>query len=160
MESCIQKIFNKNVEQRFDKETEEKTKKINQFLEKNPSMRNHFKKTLKNLNLKTSKKKRIEEYRRVLCNPGCKGTHFEKGPPDKLSASFAKTLKKKDLIEYELSVRKELFGNKTNILQDDFYKELDANTVRKLKKKGAVSGCYRGGLTAYHLLAPLLKLKR
>ena len=155
MDKCIQKIFNKKLEKKFIKEIEEKTKKVKQFLERHPSDAKHFKKTLKNLNLKQSKKKRIEEYRTTLCNPGCKGTVFEKGPPDKLSASFVKKLKKKDLIEYQLSVRKELFGDKTNILQNDFYQELDANTVKKLKKKGAVSGCYRGGLIASHLLTPL-----
>jgi len=52
---------------------------------------------------------------------------------------------------------KKLFNKKEkNFLKKSFYKVLDAETVKNLKKNGATSGCYRGGLTAFHLIRPLL----
>jgi len=161
---CIQKIFNKKTEKAFEKDFEKQKKRLKLFIETHPNtpIANNFKKTLKNMNLKKSKKKRIDEYRNTLCNPGCKDTVFEPGPPDKLTSSYIKKLKKepkakeKGLVEYQLSIRKELFGKNTNVLKDGFYQALDSDTVKKLKKKGAISGCYRGGLIAYHLLEPLL----
>ena len=112
------------------------------------------------MNLKKAKKKRMEDYRKTMCNPTCKGTLFESGEPTKLSSSFLKELKKtsktKDAIDYSLTLRKEIFGKKNTVLKNGFYEKLDAETVKNLKKKGAISGCYRGGLSGYDLIRPLL----
>jgi len=170
MSDCVKKLFNKQREKNFEKEFEERLKKMKDYIQANPNTPNakYFKKTLKKMNLKKMKKKRIDDYRKTMCNPTCKNTLFESGDPDKLSPSFIKELKKisktksitksmtKDAEEYQLSLRKEIFGKKNNVLKNGFYEKLDAETVTNLKKKGATSGCYRGGLSAYDLIRPLL----
>jgi hypothetical protein len=162
MSDCVKKLFNKEREKKFDQEFQERQTKMKQYIQANPNTPNatYFKKTLKNMNRKKSKKKRIEDYRKTMCNPTCKNTLFEAGDPDKLPASFLKELKKisksKDALDYQLGLRKEIFGKKKNVLKDGFYEKLDKETVTNLKKKGATSGCYRGGLSAYDLIRPLL----
>jgi hypothetical protein len=164
MSQCVKKLFNKKREKLFEKEFEEQKKKLDLFIKtypNSPGIKN-FKKTLKNMNLKKSKKKRMDDYRKTMCNPTCKNTVFESGDPNKLTSSFIKQLKKEPnakkngLVDYQLSIRKEIFGKEDNVLKDGFYKVLDAETVKNLKKNGATSGCYRGGLTAFHLIRPLL----
>jgi hypothetical protein len=162
MSDCVKKLFNKEREKKFMKEFEERVKKMKDYIQANPNTPNakYFKKTLKKMNLKKLKKKRIEDYRKTMCNPTCKNTLFESGDPNQLSSSFIKELKKitktKDAVDFQLGLRKEIFGKKTNVLKDGFYEKLDAETVKNLKKKGATSGCYRGGLSAYDLIRPLL----
>ena len=162
MSDCVKKLFNKQREAQFEKEFAERQKKMKDYIQANPNTSNakYFKKTLKKMNLKKSKKKRIEDYRKTMCNPTCKYTVFESGDPNQLPTSFLKELKKvtktKDAVEFQLSVRKDIFGKKTNVLKNGFYEKLDAETVKNLKKKGAISGCYRGGLSAYDLIRPLL----
>jgi len=38
-------------------------------------------------------------------------------------------------------MRSDIFGNKTNVLKNDFYEKLPQTIVKKLKKEGAISGC-------------------
>ena len=162
MSDCVKKLFNKEREKLFDKEFEERVKKMKDYIKTNPNTpnANYFKKTLKNMNRKKLKKKRIDDYRKTMCNPTCKNTLFESGDPNQLPPSFIKELKKitktKDAVEYQLALRKEIFGKKNNVLKNGFYEKLDKETVNNLKKRGATSGCYRGGLTAYDLIRPLL----
>jgi hypothetical protein len=162
MSDCVKKLFNKEREKQFDKEFKERQIKMKEYIKANPNTPNakYFKKTLKNMNLKKLKKKRIQDYRNTMCNPTCKGTLFESGDADKLPPSFLKELKKitktKDAVDYQLGLRKEIFGKKNNVLKNGFYEKLDAETVNNLKKRGATSGCYRGGLSAYDLIRPLL----
>ena len=37
-----------------------------------------------------------------------------------------------------------MFGNKTTVLKNGFYEKLTSKTVKKLKEKGALSGCTIG----------------
>jgi hypothetical protein len=88
----------------------------------------------------------------VYCNPGCKNTIFESGKdfPKSLEKKLMdnktlKTLKNKKLNKMLLSLskdmRKNIFGNNTNVLNEDFYKKLNKKLVSSLKKEGALSGC-------------------
>jgi hypothetical protein len=67
-----------------------------------------------------------------------------------------KAVPSKDGIKHHLALRKEIFGKKTTVLKDGFYEKLDKETVTNLKKNGATSGCYRGGIDGYDLIRPLL----
>lgn len=76
----------------------------------------------------------------LFCNPGCKGTFLE--PGNKLTPAYYKKYKdNKDLIKIFENNRKELFGDKTNVLIDDFYEKAPKKFVDKLKKDGAISLC-------------------
>jgi len=149
MNQCVQTLFSKQREKKFEKELEERKTKMKEYIKANPNTPNakYFKKTLKNMNVKKLKKKRIEEYRKTMCNPTCKGTLFESGEPTKLPSSFVKELKKvsktKDAQEYQLALRKEIFGKKNTVLKNGFYEKLDAEPVKNIKKKDSISGCYR-----------------
>jgi len=162
MSQCVQKLFNKEREKLFEQEFKDRQIKMKAYIKEYPKSGNvkYFKKMLKNMTLKKMKKKRIDDYRKTMCNPTCKSTLFESGDADKLPASFIKELKKisksKDALDYQLGLRKEIFGKKNTVLKNGFYEKLDKETVTNLKKKGATSGCYRGGLSAYDLIRPLL----
>jgi len=136
-EACLQKVYN---EKAVDKMYKDRKAMLNALAKMMPKGKNQTLKTLDQF-----RKEKKEEYRKFFCNPGCKHTVFEAGPANKLSNTFAKSLKKKNknsnLTNYQLSRRKELFGKNTNILEDSFYKGLDAKTRKKLKKHGAISGC-------------------
>jgi hypothetical protein len=43
--------------------------------------------------------------------------------------------------EIHLAERKKIFGTQTQVLENGFYKGLNKQTVKKLRTKGAVSGC-------------------
>ena len=45
------------------------------------------------------------------------------------------------LTKLQKQTKKELFGDKDNVLQDGFYEKLGRVKVNKLKKNGATSGC-------------------
>ena len=76
----------------------------------------------------------------LFCNPGCKGTFLE--PGNKLTPAYYKKYKdNKDLIKIFENDRQELFGDKTNVLIDDFYEKAPKKFVDKLKKEGAISLC-------------------
>jgi hypothetical protein len=101
----------------------------------------------KKLNSKESKKKTLEGCKNTYCNIGCKGTMFESGSevPKELYAK----LKNKELAEafkplYETQ-RKNLFGKKTNVLNDNFYEKISPAMVKQMKKDGALSGCVNPG---------------
>jgi hypothetical protein len=81
---------------------------------------------------------------KIYCNEGCKNTILEDGAPDKLSIGLKKVFKNnKQLIRLMENTRKTLFGNKTTVLKDDFFKGIKAKSLKKLKKEGAISGCAR-----------------
>jgi hypothetical protein len=76
----------------------------------------------------------------LFCNPGCKGTFLE--PGNKLTPEYYKKFKdNKELIKIFENDRKELFGDRTNVLIDDFYEKASTKFVEKLKKEGAISLC-------------------
>lgn len=74
----------------------------------------------------------------IFCNPGCKDTLFESGT--KMPKSI-KNRTKKIWLKYINETRNKRFGNKTNVLVDDFYEKLKPYEVAKYKKDGAISGC-------------------
>jgi hypothetical protein len=89
----------------------------------------------------TLKKQCIQAY----CNPGCKNNLFQNGKtmPRAVYTTFKGKNPKaraffKNLIN---STRKSIFGNKTSVLKNSFYKKLSAKNVTRAKKQGALSGC-------------------
>jgi hypothetical protein len=101
------------------------------------------------------KKKIMQTCMEIHCNPGCKNTIFEKGTD--LSSSMIKVLEKKytrkkqndkdkkDLLQYIVEGKKKekkaLFGNRDNVITNDFYEKLNKKRIREMKKNGAISGC-------------------
>jgi hypothetical protein len=74
-----------------------------------------------------------------FCNPGCKGTIFQNNKfPKELVDKFSKHEDGEMTLKLLKKMRKNLFKGKKTILKNGFYEELP---VKKLKKKGAVSGC-------------------
>ncbi len=84
----------------------------------------------------------MDHCKRTYCNPNCKSTFYEAG--NKLSKSFIKRTKVKRMKSIEKwwnTRRKEFFGNKTNILKDNFYEKIPKRDVNEMKQLGAISGC-------------------
>ena len=82
----------------------------------------------------------------LFCNPGCKGTFLE--PGNKVSSEYLKQYnlnpanpKDKKFIHDMEKKRKNLFGNKKNILIDNFYENASKKYLDDIKKEGAVSLC-------------------
>ena len=74
------------------------------------------------------------------CNPGCKNTILE--PGEKLPDSYYKLFgKDKNVIKYFEEEKKKLFGNKTDVLKDNFYEKAPKKYVDEIKKDGAISLC-------------------
>ena len=133
----------KELEKKLEKKdiTVEEKKK----LEEDINARKGF---IKNLNNIKSKEKSIKKLKDgcelIYCNKGCLGTIFEEGDPNKLPSELTKRFKgNKPFLDLILQTRKELFGKKTRVLQEDFYEKLNKKTVNKTKKKGAISGCVK-----------------
>jgi len=102
------------------------------------------KKTLKMIKKERKSKLLInlqkKNYTELFCNPDCKGTFLE--PGNKLTPVYYKKYNdNKNLIKIFENDRKELFGCKTNILNDNFYEKAPKKFVDKLKKEGAISLC-------------------
>ena len=101
--------------------------------------------TRKKLTLRTKKDmKQASDYcKKTYCNIGCKGTLFESGTeiPKELLNKFKSNKMAEALKPIFSSTRKKLFGNKTNILNDNFYEKLRPSVVQQMKKDGALSGC-------------------
>lgn len=83
---------------------------------------------------------------KIFCNPGCKGTFLE--PGNKLSSEYLKQYNlnpldsnDKKFINNMEKNRKKLFGNKKNILIDDFYENATKKYLDAIKKEGAISLC-------------------
>uniref|UniRef100_A0A6C0E590 Uncharacterized protein n=1 Tax=viral metagenome TaxID=1070528 RepID=A0A6C0E590_9ZZZZ len=97
---------------------------------------------INNKNLERHKKSETQ----LFCNPGCKGTFLE--PGNKVSSEYLKQYNlnpanpndKKFIHDMEKK-RKTLFGNKKNILIDNFYENASKKYLDAIKKEGAVSLC-------------------
>jgi anion-transporting ArsA/GET3 family ATPase len=74
------------------------------------------------------------------CNPGCKNTILEPGKklPARYYELFGKDKKTIRIFEKE---RKSIFGNKTNVLKENFYEKAPKKFVDDIKKDGAISLC-------------------
>ena len=86
----------------------------------------------KNKSLEDSKK----QCKKLFCNIGCKDTLLE---PNSLSKKYIKD--NKIIIDILKKSRKDLFGNKNTVLDNNFYNKLPKKTTKKLSKKGAISMC-------------------
>jgi hypothetical protein len=78
------------------------------------------------------------------CNKTCKNTLLEAGinkyPTLPKELTRDKELKAR-MTKIQKDNKKELFGDKDNVLKDGFYEKLSPQKVNKLKKNGATSGC-------------------
>ena len=158
------KCFSTYCKNVFPKRLEKIKKKISKKIITNMTKHmnaSHKTMFIKNFNksffIKDKKTKDWEQQncKRSFCNPKCKDTFFEEG--NKISKEVFKNAKlhlshtlkdpKQSAKAYKLAtktlktIRKQIFGNKTNILKNDFYEKLPTKTVKKLKKEGAISGC-------------------
>lgn len=86
----------------------------------------------------------LKTYKSQNCNIGCVGTILEPGDPSKLSPAYAKQFKDypKETIKLFEKERKRIFGDKTNVLDEDsFYEKLNKKLKTDFIKSGAVSHC-------------------
>jgi hypothetical protein len=107
-----------------------------------------FTKLMKNItksmgNSKTLDKKLLEGCVTGYCNPSCKNTIFQAGSkiPKSLEAQIKKEKHGDIVFDILKKTRKNMFGNKKNVLTDNFYKDLPKDKVEKIQKQGAISGC-------------------
>jgi hypothetical protein len=107
-----------------------------------------FTKLMKNItksmgNSKTLDKKLLEGCVTGYCNPSCKNTIFQAGSkiPKSLEAQIKKEKHGDIVFDILKKTRKNMFGNKKNVLSDNFYKDLPKDKVEKIQKQGAISGC-------------------
>ena len=91
------------------------------------------------LNSKKFKEELMKQCKDSFCNPGCKGTIFQNNKfPKELVDKLSKHKDGEMALKLLKRMRKSLFKGKKTILKNEFYEKLN---VKKLKKKGAVSGC-------------------
>ena len=171
MEECFKKVYNKKTEKAIETQYETGKKTLKAYIETNKNnksppvkqMVSLFKKMLKRTTLKKRIQRGKEDYRQVFCNPTCSATLFEPGEPDHLTPGLIKALKKElrvldikfnsnDWVEQ----RKQLFGKDKNVLKDGFYKGIGQKTVKTLRNRGALSGCYQENVAGLRLVEPLL----
>ena len=135
-------LLDKKINNSFSKHEKEvkifiKKSKTRKF--KNKMEKEMFKTLTKKISQK-EKNKSLEDSRKqckeLFCNIGCKDTLLE---PNSLSKKFVKD--NKIIIDLMKKSRKELFGNKTNVLDNNFYNKLPKKTNNKLRQKGAISMC-------------------
>lgn len=84
------------------------------------------------------------ECKKYYCNKTCKNTLLEAGrnkyPP--LPKEYAKNKEMTALLtKLQKQSKKDLFGDKDNVLKDGFYEKLSPQKVKKLKQNGATSAC-------------------
>ena len=131
-----EKTFCKKYTESIIKVVVKLTKNFSKELEKNKKIKVVSKK--KTFSVSKKEKAMLEKMcKNIYCNPGCKGTIYQNN-------SFPKELEKKyskKLIDKLKKKRKELFKGHKSVLVNNFYKDLKNTTVKKLKKKGAISGC-------------------
>ena len=71
----------------------------------------------------------IDSCKKVYCNPTCKNTFFQK--------------KSNITNKSRLSMRKNIVGTKNNVITNGFYNGLSKKDIDRLRKRGALSGCYK-----------------
>lgn len=128
----------------------EKLKDLREVLEKqvrekfanNPK---ELKKKLNNIRKFTKLDKKMESVAdgtvvKSYCNPGCKNTILE--PGEKLPASYYKLFgKDKNILKILEERRKAIFGDKTDVLKENFYEKAPKKYVNEIKNDGAISLC-------------------
>lgn len=135
---------------KMQKERSEVIKDLKNVLEKqardkfanNPK---ELKEKLNNIQKFTKLDKKMERISDIgltksYCNPGCKNTILE--PGEKLPPYYYEQFgKNKELIKIFEEQRKKTFGDKTDVLKDNFYEKAPKKYVDKIKKDGAISLC-------------------
>ena len=135
---------------KMQKERSETLKDLRNVLEKqvrekfanNPK---ELKEKLDNIRKFTKLDKKMEKIAdsttvKSYCNPGCKNTILE--PGEKLPPYYYEQFgKNKELIKIFEEQRKKTFGDKTDVLKDNFYEKAPKRYVNEIKKDGAISLC-------------------
>jgi hypothetical protein len=141
-----EKLLKDSKNQIDELEKQEKTKELRNYLN---SVKKSYKR-MKSIKYKNKlRKDERERYLKEFCNPGCKNTMFESGEPNYLSEKYLKELGQNSLINIHKQQRKAIFGKDKNVLVDNFYKNINSKTVKKLKKRGALSGCMKDAKIPY-----------
>ena len=99
--------------------------------------------------IKPNKKNRQICHLGYLNESNCAGTILESGKNHEeivkkiMSIHDIKPSNKyyKDLYNFFLNMRKNIFKTKDNVVKDGFYEKLTKNDIRELKEKGAKTGC-------------------
>jgi len=117
-------------------------KKLITILESMPNKTKEQIKHIKTMKTEKDKQRMLKIEKEVCmnqyCNIDCKDTIFEAGKT--LPAKFLKKYKSNPTaLSMFRDTRKQLFGQKTNILKNNFYEKV--KNISKLKKQGAISGC-------------------
>jgi len=102
-----------------------------------------FTKLMKNItksmgNSKTLDKKLLEGCVMGYCNPSCKNTIFQAGSkiPKSLEAQIKKEKHGDIILDFIKKTRKNIFGNKKNVLTDNFYKIFQKIKWIKYRNRG------------------------
>ena len=118
------------------------------FLKNSQSFSDKLFKKLKMKPIKFTEKQKKEMLKQCpnhYCNPTCKKTIFQDGKEFPKNIKIKGNKKIKELLGKIIrETRKKMFGNKTTVLKNGFYEKLTSKTVKKLKEKGALSGCTNG----------------
>jgi len=87
-------------------------------------------------------KKAKDSCKKNYCNIGCKNTLFEstKDLPKDIIKQFKDS---PEVLKLMIQAKKDLFGNNSSVLKDNFYDKLSAKDIKKLKNEGAISGCVK-----------------
>jgi len=127
---CTTKAKNQKVCEKMKNDLEIGKKMLDSYNDKKTTAK------LKKLQLETCKIK--------FCNESCKGTVLEDGPGGSLPKSLLVKYKNNPAaIDMFKDMRKQLFGNKTSVLKDNFYEGMKQTDINKYKKEGSISGCFR-----------------
>jgi len=98
------------------------------------------------IKLKKQKKNQInnlkKQYKLYNCNINCQNTLLEPGLPNKIPKSMQKEYNYSNkLIKIFNNQRKKIFGNKENVLIDNFYENTPEKMKKQLLNEGAISQC-------------------
>jgi hypothetical protein len=116
-----------------------------QVREKFANTPKEMKEKLNNIQKFTKPDKKMERISDIVltksyCNPGCKNTILE--PGEKLPPYYYEQFgKDKELIKIFEEQRKKIFGNKTDVLKENFYEKAPKRYINEIKKDGAISLC-------------------
>jgi hypothetical protein len=116
------------------------------FIKNTQAFTDRFVKALKIKPIKFTQKQKKELAKKCLkgyCNPTCEGTLFQDGKkfPKNIEIDSKNEKVRKIVLKFSKDMRKKIFGNKTTVLKNGFYKKLNSKTVKNMKEKGALSGC-------------------
>jgi hypothetical protein len=83
-----------------------------------------------------------KQYKLYNCNINCKNTLLEPGLSNQIPKSMQKEYHNSNkLIKIFNNQRKKIFGNKKNVLLDNFYENTPVQIKKQLIKEGAISQC-------------------